>query len=99
MSAEGKEKYLNLIQNLNAALEIAATASRTEALGMSFEHALLVMDDTANQGIENLTDNIIKEKLIGTNEAKITYENFAHEKNAGLRRTVVDNNPQAGTKV
>lgn len=99
MSAEGKEKYLNLIQNLNAALEIAATASRTEALGMSFEHALLVMDDTANQGIENLTDNIIKEKLVGTNEAKITYENFAHEKNAGLRRTVVDNNPQAGTKV
>lgn len=99
MSAEGKEKYLNLIQNLNAALEIAATASRTEALGMSFEHALLVMDDTANQGIENLTDNIIKEKLVGTNEAKITYENFAHKKNAGLRRTVVDNNPQAGTKV
>lgn len=99
MSAEGKEKYLNLIQNLNAALEIAATASRTEALGMSFEHALLVMDDTANQGIENLTDNIIKEKLVGTNEAKITYENFAHEKNAGLRQTVVDNNPQAGTKV
>ena len=72
MSAEGKEKYLNLIQNLNAALEIAATASRTEAWGMSFEHASVILDDLAKKGIDEQVDELLN-KITGTNKTKIIY--------------------------
>ena len=97
MSAEGKEKYLNLIQNLNTALEIAATASRTEALGMSFEHASVILDDLAKKGIDGQVDELLN-KITGTNKAKIIYSGI-NPHNQRLTTQIVDNNPQAGTEV
>lgn len=83
MSTADKNKYSNIINQLNEALASISGASWSNTIGTAFEHAIATLDDRLQGAIDNTAIQLLKDTVVtGNKTGTITYTGLdTHMKN------------------
>lgn len=76
-SVNTKNKYQNIIRQINDTLSLLSTASINEAAGTAWEHAIATLDDRVANVVNGTSIKLIKENIVTGNKTdKITLSGF-----------------------